>query len=56
MTSSEAREFEAEVTKAVRAKYKSLSHFDNHKLMCLWADGALPLPEEQELALMWNLR
>lgn len=50
MTSSEAREFEAEVTKAVRAKYKSLSHLDDHTLMCLWTEGALPLPEPNDFS------
>lgn len=48
MTSSEVREFEEEVTKEIRAKYKSIGHLDDHTLMCMWAEGALPLPEAED--------
>lgn len=48
MTTSDLHEFVANVTKAIRAKYKSLGHMDDDTLMGLWAEGALPLPDEAD--------
>jgi hypothetical protein len=50
MNSSDLHEFVANVTRALRTKYKSLSQLDDHTLMCMWAEGALPLPEPNDFS------